>query len=72
MSENAVNAASQGKFLIRRDWVYPADLTGRFRTWRSWVGAALIAFFVVTPWTAGGASCCSGPSSPLTTPGPWP
>jgi len=50
MSENAVNAASEGKFLIRRDWVYPADLKGRFRTLRSWVGAALIAFFVVTPW----------------------
>lgn len=46
----AVNEASEGKFLIRRDWIYPADLTGRFRTWRKRMGYGLIAFFALTPW----------------------
>ncbi len=45
-----VNAASEGKFLIRRDWIYPADLTGRFRTWRKRIGYGLIALFALTPW----------------------
>lgn len=45
-----VNAASEGKFLIRRDWVYPAELRGKYRTWRRFVGYGLIAFFVVMPW----------------------
>ncbi|MCO4773180.1 MAG: cytochrome c oxidase accessory protein CcoG [Deltaproteobacteria bacterium] len=38
------------KFLIRRDWVYPADVSGRFRKTRKIVGYSLLAFFVLMPW----------------------
>lgn len=40
----------EGNFLIRREWIYPADVSGPFRRWRKVVGWLLIGFLVVLPW----------------------
>jgi cytochrome c oxidase accessory protein FixG len=42
--------AAEKPFLIRRDWIYPADVSGRFRSVRRVVGYGLLAFFVAMPW----------------------
>src|SRR5262245_51755018 len=33
-----------------RMWVYPAAIQGVYMRWRRWVGWALIAVFLATPW----------------------
>jgi cytochrome c oxidase accessory protein FixG len=40
--------------VAQREMIYPADNKGRFRTARKWVGGALIAFFIVTPFLSFG------------------
>jgi len=40
----------EGTFLIRREWIYPADVSGPFRRWRKRAGYALLVFFVAMPW----------------------
>jgi len=45
-----MNVKTDKQFLIRRDWIYPADVTGRFRQVRRVVGYVLLAFFILMPW----------------------
>ncbi len=34
----------------RRLWVYPSDVSGRYRTRRNWTSAGLLLFFLALPW----------------------
>ena len=44
--ETVTSIAADGSRLV----LHPADVKGRFTTWRRIVGYALIAFFVLAPW----------------------
>lgn len=45
-TERLTTADEQGN----RRWVYPADVQGRFRSWRGGVSWVLIAVFALLPW----------------------
>lgn len=34
----------------QRLWVYPSDVSGRYRTWRTRINGALVIFFLLLPW----------------------